>query len=1138
MSADSSAAAGRVVDADVRAEVIDPARSFIVQAPAGSGKTGLLTQRYLRLLATVDHPEEIVAITFTRKAAGEMRERIVGALHAAGHDTPPDDAHARRTWALARAARERDAEAGWGLTRHPARMRVQTIDSFNVTLTRQMPWMSGLGAPPAIHDNATDLHVLAARRVIARLEDDAPWADAIATLLGHLDNRVDTAVELLAGMLARRDPLLRHLLGARGGDDRAVLEAAFATETARHLHRLCTALPRALHDEIAVLAAIGAGTLVAEDPDRAGALAACDALEALPGADPDRLPQWLGIRHLLLTNDGDWRKPGGINKRLGFPTSRGDEKARLKAVLEALDGHDIARTLLDQVKVLPPARFDDAQEVVLGAIREVIRVAVAELQLVFRERGEIDHAESALRALRALGDEQAPTDLALALDHRIRHVLVDEFQDTSTSQFELLAALTRGWTPGDGRTLFLVGDPMQSIYRFREAEVGLFMRARSEGVGEASPERRRLAVNFRSRPALVDWVNAAFPTILGGEEDAAAGAVAFESSVPFDASADGGVAVHPQVGPQRDAHAEARTVVALARERLAETADGTVAVLVRGRRQLMAILPALRDAGLRAQAVEIESLAARPIVQDLLALTRALVHPGDRTAWLAVLRARWCGLALADLEVLAGVARDGVIATRLGDVRVGGGLSVDAQRRLARVAPVLQTALDQRRRASLRHRVETTWRALGGPQVAASAVALEDAEAFLALLEHTERAADLDDVNALDDAIHALYGRPDPEADARLQVMTIHKSKGLEFDSVILPGLDQGVRGNDSPLLQWMERPRMDGDPELLLAPVRAKHAHDHDPHYRFISALAREKDAHEQGRLLYVAVTRAIRRLDLLGWVRADQDDSGAMQAGSPSSGSLLARLWPAVEAAFVEAFSSWQPPAHVADDAASRPAALWRVPPDWAPAPPKPAIEWEGGVPELDRDETEVEYAWAGETARLVGIVVHRLLQQVAEDGLEAWDARRVEASRDTIGAMLATVGLAPEALDGATARAIDALRGTLESDTGRWVLAAHADGANELALSSWSADGPEQRTIDRTFVADGARWVIDYKTGYRAGGDLEGFLAQELERYTPAMHRYAGLMSAFDPAHPVRLALYFPLLGRLVEVPPAEA
>ena len=148
-----------------RARALDPEYSFIVQAPAGSGKTELLIQRHLALLALVEAPEEIVAITFTRKAAGEMRDRVLQALRMAS-GTPPVEDHRRKTWELARAVVQRDTQLDWGLAVTPSRLRIQTIDSLCASLTRQMPVLSGFGAPPRPVENAA---VLASRRSAAHL---------------------------------------------------------------------------------------------------------------------------------------------------------------------------------------------------------------------------------------------------------------------------------------------------------------------------------------------------------------------------------------------------------------------------------------------------------------------------------------------------------------------------------------------------------------------------------------------------------------------------------------------------------------------------------------------------------------------------------------------------------------------------------------------------------------------------------------------------------------------------------------------------------------------------------------------------------------------------------------------------------
>ena len=194
-------------------------------------------------------------------------------------------------------------------------------------------------------------------------------------------------------------------------------------------------------------------------------------------------------------------------------------KARCEQLFASLRGEDALVECLARFRELPAPQFTEPQWQAVEAAVSVLTLAVAELQLVFRERGRVDFAELAIRASAALGQVDAPEDLALALGQRIQHFLVDEFQDTSYTQFELIEKLTAGWEPGDGRTLFLVGDPMQSIYRFRQADVSLFLKARLEGIGAIRLEPLTLSVNFRSLPGIVEWVNRTFESILPASDD-------------------------------------------------------------------------------------------------------------------------------------------------------------------------------------------------------------------------------------------------------------------------------------------------------------------------------------------------------------------------------------------------------------------------------------------------------------------------------------------------------------------------------------------------------------------------------------------------------------------------------------------
>ncbi|MDE2022840.1 MAG: UvrD-helicase domain-containing protein [Gammaproteobacteria bacterium] len=1112
-----------IADQAERTRALDPRESFVVQAPAGSGKTGLLTQRFLRLLAGVESPEEIVAITFTVKAASEMRNRILAALQSAAGDTPPADHYHRRTWELARKVCERDAQRGWRLAQHPARLRIQTVDSLNAELVRQMPVLSGSGGPPRIAELPQVLYEQAARRTLALLDDgSAEESAALRVLLEHVDNDLPRAVALLSDMLARRDQWLRHI-GAGGSTDGAALELAFRHEIEHQLQLAMVAIPHDLKPELAELAAFAAGALRAKGSN--STLLACAELPAFPLATLEALPVWRGLAALLLTQADDWRKT--VDAKLGFDPAHRGEKTRLLEVLRRLCADRQLPAVLGRIRRLPAGPLDAAQLRVLNALLALLPLAVAQLQVLFAERGEVDYAEVALRAVRALGSAEAPTDLALALDYRIHHLLVDEFQDTSFNQFALLERLTAGWQPGDGRSLFVVGDPMQSIYRFREAEVGLFLRAQQSGIGALPLTELRLSVNFRSRPALLEWINSAFERVFPQHVDMASGALAYSPCTPARApDASASVQVHAAFGK----NSEREAVEILATIRAAHAAGHKVAVLVRGRNHLAALVPLLRREDLRFRAMELEQLGERPVVRDLMSLTRLLWHGGDRTAWLAVLRAPWSGLTLADLHALAGDDETRTLSEVLNDETRVTRLSPDGRLRYLRMRRILQEALAAQRRASLRVQVEQLWLQLGGPAVCASGEDLEDAEAFLALLESFDAGGTLADMGAFEAALAELYAEPDPDADDRLQVMTIHKAKGLEFDVVIVPGLGTGGGRASRPLLMYLERTRASGEPDLLLAPLNARGS-DQDPHYELVLALRAEQEDFERQRLLYVAATRAREALHLFGHVKYS-GKHGVRELKAPAASTLLQALWPAVAGDFEKALRGYVASAEAGTGSAPQ-VRLRRVPCGWQPPAPPADVAWQGAGT-LAAAPPPLEFDWAGDTLRHIGTVVHRLLQRIATAEGDVQDAARVAMGTDRVRAWLQQAGVPAEELPGAVQTVQQAVERMLADDTGRRLLAVRGPDARcEFALSGFENRRLVTGVIDRSFVDnDGVCWIVDYKTSRHEGAEREAFLAREAERYRPQLRRYVTLMRAFGN-RPVKAGLYFPLLGSFHEV-----
>jgi len=1099
-------------DTLAREQAIDAAASFAVQAPAGSGKTELLMQRFLALLSIVSRPEEILALTFTRKAAGEMHSRIIGAMRKAADGYAPEKEHEAKTIGLARKALERDKELGWSLLENPGRLKVQTIDSFSSTLARQMPLLSGLGSY-TLTEEPSEFYERAAEAAIALVEEEGGNGDAVRSALDHLDNSVAALSKRLVMMLGRRDQWLRHLERDSTDDElKAELEGSLKRLVEFEIKRVADVFPL-----WAVEPVLRSGRFAASNLGEKSQVAVFADLKGLPGDRAGDLPSWKGIRELLLTQKGELRKPRGITVKQGFPAGAASakEKEEFQSILAALEDESELIGALARVDMLPCPEFEREEWEALLSLIRLLPIAERKLTEVFTEAGVVDFQAVSLSAIKALGTEEAPTDLMLSLDLKIQHILVDEYQDTSQTQLALLEALTRGWTPGDGRTLFVVGDPMQSIYLFREAEVGLFLEARMGGIGTVPLIPLTLTKNFRSSSDIVSWVNECLGRTFPLREDTFTGSVTYAPSVAVKDAAKGrGVDIrlfNRGNDRGRDVLLEAQEVLKI----LDKVPPGeTTAILCRSRAHVHEIVNCLNREKRPFRAEEIDPLSSRPVIQDLIALLKALDHRLDRIAWLAVLRAPWCGLALADLLHLCMGDRAAPVWGLMHDEERLGRLSEDGRARLAAFRGRMSAAMDIWGRRPPAEVLRGLWISIGGPGCVDEG-GMDDAEELFGLIGSVQGAGSVD-IPFLEARIEELYSGGG-KADAPLEVMTIHKAKGLEFDNVIIPGLGKYSKSEEKRILVWMER----GE-DLLLAPVERKGAGDNSwSVYDYLFGLHKEKVELEAARLLYVAATRARLSLYMLGHLYLSEENEMRF-----SSSSFLNKISHAITREMVLDINTG------GNGEAKEAGPRKRLSSGWTLPEPAPPVH----VDSVERPDRALspEFYWAGEPVRHLGTVVHRYLCRIAREGALAWSKERLTSEEGRISAMLRSLGLEKKEASKAARKGVERIMRALEDEKGRWILGSHPEEATEYAVTAVVRGEIVHVVLDRTFVdSSGVRWVIDYKTGEHEGGGLEEFLASESRRYAPQLEMYAEALKAGGEKREIRKGLYYPAHSAWVEV-----
>lgn len=1084
-------------DLDVRQQAIDPAHSYIVQAPAGSGKTELLMQRILMLLLTVQEPEEVMALTFTKKAVEEMRHRVIKTLAEAKAKTPITSDHQQKSRHLAEAVLAHDDKHQWHLLDSPHRLNVSTLDALCLKLCQGSPKETLLPLDVSPLDNPTEVYKQAIQKKLTDPNNQTLTED-LKTLLLHCDNQYLTVERLLCQLLAQREQWLPLVMPYYHQPEhlKHACEQVIQHITQAHIDQVLKYLP------VEYIDALWESTFFSKtqcEPENHW-----DPLNNLLTDEPEHLSAWLYATNILLTKEGQWRSTRSINKTLGFSTDTPEEKKSCQLLLETLSNLENQENLqqaLAGLRHCPPLHYDKDSWLILKSCLMCLPEIVAQCHLLFQAMNQCDYVEISLAACRVLDIDNA-TNKALILNHKISHILVDECQDTSLSQARLLELLTQHWDLSEHKTLFFVGDPMQSIYRFRQAEVSLFHQWQTHGLGHIALTPIQLSSNFRSEKPIVNWFNDQFKHIFPYDYAAQSGGIPYAMATAVK-EASHQQPVTSYILADGDANQEAEKII----EMIHSTPEAeSVAILLQKRAQALPLIQAFKEHNIVFEASDIEPLSTHPLALDWLMCLRALCHFDDQVAWYGLLRSPICGATLNTLYELSEASQQQGLLDYLLDTSIKNQPAIEHLKQ--NVFQLLALTAD----TPLWRTMEVAWHMLGFSDYYQSQAAEVIFQQCQNLLKTLQWQGYTFDANALFEALSKTYC--ESALSARVKLMTIHKSKGLEFDHVIIPGLQIKSRAEDKALITWQSIILENQPAQFCIAPLASKEQKQ-DKVYDYCRLIEKQKLAEERKRLLYVACTRAKSKLYLTCYLDRKNDKGNITEQFKPSQGSFAQMLWPYLcqETHIIE------------------PTTIETNQKQALPQLIQPTLTWLESYKPLKAKETSqanhesnivianAQSLMQQSAAQHLGDALHALCELIVKEGLQTNHNHAITHIANQFSTHLINAHTLTEKLQLALT--------TMQHDKhAQWLFADHANKHSEWLIIEKQKFSIKKHIIDYSFVADDIRWIIDFKSATPAKGESnELFLENQLSLYQSQLDRYKKALQLLGETREIQCALYFP-------------
>ncbi|MBD3587237.1 UvrD-helicase domain-containing protein [Salinimonas sp. HHU 13199] len=1075
----------------------------LLDASAGTGKTSELVKRTLQAYLAVSTPDQVLDLTFTNKAASEMRQRIISELKNADLETFVESTHEKEMRSLATKVLARDKALGWDILKNPNQLEIKTFDSLCSSIVSQVPLTSKVGGAAVVADNPTSIYKLAADELLRDYKKDCAWSSNVRRLLQHVNHNFETASSMLVELLGSRDQWLPIILEAKNTAER---RAALEKNNLKLLNVIFTPFIRACKEiESEIIQVIEYAYSNAVEPLRE-ALKPLVGVSILPEtvSNHSDLTIYQSLLDYFVSKSGRPSFYKKLNKTKGFPAITAFKESEQKSIAEMHNENakEVIQYLQDSnLQMWLPAmckandyRFCEQEWELLDSLISLLPLLAARLLLVFKNTGRIDFVQMAASASAALGEIDSPTNLALKLDNKYKHILVDEFQDCNLTQVELLTKLTFGWEKGDGRSMFLVGDKKQSIYMFRGSNVSVFSLVAINGINEIKFNVRRLENNFRSQACLVGWINDVFEPAFGCCEDIVTGATRFHPSFARKAPLEGSP-VEVELFDERGGLVTEASYICQQIDLIKEMDPAaSIAVLARTRNDLSAITEAFRDNDVGHRAVDIHKLSRQASIIDLTVLTRSVSHVADRTAWIGLLRSPMVGLSIGELELVVKGERGYVtpgelIIDLLQNDTIISQLQKGSQTRIKKLLRVIEQSIGQLERKTLSDIVKGAYYELNGLSTLKSEAELKNIDAFFKMLRKFD--SNGFELELFENEIDRLYAI-DQKSTGSVSIMTIHKAKGLEFDYVFVPGSHKSIRGDTARLIDSDTLLSSNGLPTPVVAPSTETGVKESRIN-EMIRGFSKVKKSLEAVRTAYVALTRAKKKMFITGL--ADPKKEELRFAGTSILAIINNRL--------PEGLTVGQGGEMSSSDTRPKRTIIANV--ITPPLPENNVLAQYRGLTNVC-NEVLPEFDWCRDINRCTGVVLHQALEDMAKHGIDSYFKGGIEHKRAKYSSQFKQLGLNVRLIHKAIQKLEHQLSYLQKDDTIYWLLQPRPSSETEVGFILKDGGKRKLKRIDHTFVDDGVRYFFDFKTSEPNPGEgTSKFVARMLSQYERKMKQY---------------------------------